>query len=99
MQIRRSVAIVIGILILVAGAALALGLTSWAGRPVLGSSHAIPVYVSQAAGAGTPIEQINRQPVNSISDYQRLVAQAGKQPLVLLINRKGRTAFLVVQPE
>ena len=54
MQIRRSVAIVIGILILVAGAALALGLTSWAGSPVLGSFHAIPIYVSQAAGAGHP---------------------------------------------
>ena len=53
-QIRRSFATVIGILILVAGAALALGLTSWAGSPVLGSSHAIPIYVSQAAGAGHP---------------------------------------------
>ena len=58
---------------------------------------------SPAADAGLQrgdvIEQINRQPVNSIPDYQRLIAQAGKQALVLLINRKGHTAFLVVQPE
>jgi serine protease Do len=48
---------------------------------------------------GDVIEQINRQPVNSMQDYQRLVSQAGKQTLVLLINRGGNTAFLVVQPE
>jgi serine protease Do len=48
---------------------------------------------------GDVIEQINRQPVNSVADYQRLVEQAGKQSLVLLINRGGNTNFMVVQPE
>src|SRR5579862_5207516 len=48
---------------------------------------------------GDVIEQINRQPVNSVNDYQRLISQAGKQSLVLLINRGGNTAFVVVQPE
>jgi serine protease Do len=58
---------------------------------------------SPAADAGLQrgdvIEQINRQPVNSASDYERLVGQAGKQTVVLLIDRGGNTAFLVVQPE
>ena len=45
------------------------------------------------------IEQINRKPVNSVGDYQRLVSEAGKQTLVLLVNRGGSTAFVVVQPE
>ena len=58
---------------------------------------------SPAADAGLQrgdvIEQINRQPVNSVADYQRLVSQAGKQSIVLLINRGGNTTFLVVQPE
>jgi serine protease Do len=58
---------------------------------------------SPAADAGLQrgdvIEQINRQPVNSVADYQRLVGQAGKQSLVLLINRGGNTNFMVVQPE
>jgi serine protease Do len=58
---------------------------------------------SPAADAGLQrgdvIEQINRQPVNSVSDYQRLVAEAGKNSIVLLINRGGTTNFLVVQPE
>lgn len=48
---------------------------------------------------GDVIEQINRQPVNSVSDYQRLVNQAGNKTLVLLVNRGGNTAFVVVQPE
>jgi len=48
---------------------------------------------------GDVIEQINRQPVTSVSDYQRLASTAGSNTVVLLINRKGNTTFLVVQPE
>ncbi|MFY9744105.1 MAG: DegQ family serine endoprotease [Candidatus Sulfotelmatobacter sp.] len=48
---------------------------------------------------GDVIVQVNRQPVNSVSDYQRLVAEAGKQTVVLLVNHGGNTVFLVVQPE
>jgi serine protease Do len=48
---------------------------------------------------GDVIEQINRQPVNSVSDYDRLATEAGNEPAVLLINRKGNTVFVVVQPE
>jgi serine protease Do len=56
---------------------------------------------SPAADAGLQrgdvIEQVNRQPVNSVADYQRLIEQAGKQTLVLLVNHGGNTGFLVVQ--
>ncbi len=48
---------------------------------------------------GDVIEQINHQNVTSVSDYQRIIERAGKQELVLLINRGGNTTFLVVQPE
>ena len=48
---------------------------------------------------GDVIEQINRHPVNSVSDYHRLVDEAGKQSIVLLVNRGGNTTFLVVQAE
>ncbi|MGC1372757.1 MAG: DegQ family serine endoprotease [Candidatus Sulfotelmatobacter sp.] len=58
---------------------------------------------SPAADAGLQrgdvIVQVNRQPVNSVSDYQRLVSEAGKQTVVLLVNHGGNTVFLVVQPE
>ncbi len=58
---------------------------------------------SPAADAGLQrgdvIEQINRQNVASVSEYQRLIREAGKQTLVLLVNRGGNTTFMVVQPE
>ena len=47
---------------------------------------------------GDVIEQVNQQPVNSVADYQRLIRQAGKESLLLLINRGGATTFMVVQP-
>ncbi|HKV78705.1 MAG TPA: DegQ family serine endoprotease [Candidatus Sulfotelmatobacter sp.] len=47
---------------------------------------------------GDVIEQLNRGSVNSVADYQRLIRQAGKEPLVLLINRGGNTTFMVVSP-
>ena len=56
---------------------------------------------SPAADAGLQrgdvIEQVNRQPVNSVADYDRLIREAGKQSLVLLVNRGGTTTFVVVQ--
>jgi len=48
---------------------------------------------------GDVIEQINRRPVNSVSEYQTLVQGLGKNTAVLLINRNGNTAFIVVQPQ
>ncbi|MGH9502855.1 MAG: DegQ family serine endoprotease [Terriglobales bacterium] len=57
---------------------------------------------SPAADAGLQrgdvIEQVDRQPVNSVADYQRFIRQAGKQSVVLLVNRGGTTSFVVVQP-
>ena len=48
---------------------------------------------------GDVIQQINRKPVNSVDDYERLIREAGKEAVVLLVNRRGTTVFLVVQPE
>jgi serine protease Do len=47
---------------------------------------------------GDVIQQVNRQPVDSVSEYERLVREAGKQPIVLLVNRGGNTTFVVVEP-
>ena len=48
---------------------------------------------------GDVIQQVNRKPVSSVDDYERLIREAGKQSLVLLVNRGGSTTFIVVQPE
>jgi len=48
---------------------------------------------------GDVIEQVNRQPVNSVGEYERLIREAGNQSIVLLVNRGGNTTFVVVQPQ
>lgn len=48
---------------------------------------------------GDVIQQINRKPVDSVDDYERLIREAGKEAVVLLVNRRGTTTFVVVQPE
>jgi serine protease Do len=58
---------------------------------------------SQAAAAGLRrgdvIEEVNREPVESVSEYRRAVRRAGNQSLVLLVNRNGNTTFIVVESE
>lgn len=46
---------------------------------------------------GDVIQRINRQPVESMADFKRLVSQGAGKPLLLLVNRGGRTAFLVIE--
>ena len=46
---------------------------------------------------GDVIEQVNRHPVDSVSQYEREIRMAGDQAIVLLVNRGGSTAFVVVQ--
>jgi len=46
---------------------------------------------------GDVIEGINRHPVNSVGDFQRLAGEA-KGDTLLRINRQGNGAFIVVSP-
>jgi S1-C subfamily serine protease len=46
---------------------------------------------------GDVIEGINRQPVNSVADFNRLAAEAKGQTL-LRINRQGNGLFVVISP-
>ncbi len=46
---------------------------------------------------GDVIEQVNRHPVDSVSQYEREIRMAAGQAIVLLVNRGGSTAFVVVQ--
>jgi serine protease Do len=52
----------------------------------------------QGLQPGDVIEGINRQPVRSIADFNRLAAQAKEQTL-LRINRQGTGAFVVISPD
>jgi serine protease Do len=58
---------------------------------------------SPAAGAGLRrgdvIEEVNRQPVDSTTEYRKALRRAGNQSLVLLVNRNGNTTFIVIEPQ
>ncbi|HXG64419.1 MAG TPA: PDZ domain-containing protein, partial [Blastocatellia bacterium] len=55
---------------------------------------------SAAADAGLTrgdvVQEVNRQPVGSVSEFRRAVSQAGDQPILLLVNRRGNTLFMMV---
>jgi serine protease Do len=58
---------------------------------------------SAAANAGLRrgdvIQEVNRHPVSSMGDYEQAIQSEGQQPVMLLVNRRGTTAFVVVQPQ
>jgi len=47
---------------------------------------------------GDIIEEVNRQPVQSVDRLRELVRTASSRPLLLLINRKGTDRFVTVKP-
>jgi serine protease Do len=55
----------------------------------------------QAAEAGLRqgdvIQEVNRRPVRSAREFARAVEQAGERDVVLLVNRRGVTAYFVVE--
>jgi len=52
-HLSHGIALLVAAIIFAIGAALGAGLNSWTGRPVLGSSRGIPVYVTQGASEAT----------------------------------------------
>jgi serine protease Do len=45
---------------------------------------------------GDVIQQVNRQPVNNMAEFERTMKQAGDKSAVLLVNRNGHTSFFVI---
>ena len=74
---------------------LPAGMTGVFVRDVDASSPAAAAGVQR----GDVIQEVDRKPVHNIAEYQQALAGAGKQPLLLLLNRRGTTLFVVVQPQ
>jgi serine protease Do len=56
---------------------------------------------SPAAGTlqrGDVIQQVNRKPVNNVTEYNQYVQAAGTSPVLLLVNRDSQTIYVVVSP-
>ncbi len=45
---------------------------------------------------GDVIQQVNRQPVNNVGEFQRAMKQAGDKSTLLLVNRNGHTSFVAL---
>lgn len=57
---------------------------------------------AQAAGLqqGDVIQEINREVIKSLSEYERIVSQIEKEEMaVLLVNRRGNNLFIAVNPQ
>jgi serine protease Do len=52
----------------------------------------------QGLQPGDVIEAINREPVRSVADFNRLAAQAKEQTL-LRVNRQGKGSFVILSPD
>jgi S1-C subfamily serine protease len=83
---------------------LDLALTRQLGLP-LASQGAVVVDVlpgSTAETAGLQVEkviqEVNRQPVQSVRDFARTVERVEPHPLVLFITRNRTTLYLVPEP-
>jgi Do/DeqQ family serine protease len=48
---------------------------------------------------GDVILEINRKPVNSVTDVRTALEGTGDRPVLLLISRRGQTIYLTVKPE
>jgi serine protease Do len=48
---------------------------------------------------GDVIQEINRQPVNSVKEYEAAAGKIKKEEnAVLLVNRQGNSIFIVINP-
>ncbi len=47
--------------------------------------------------SGDVIQEVNHRQVSSVAEFEGAVREAGNQPLLLLINRRGNTLFIVVE--
>jgi serine protease Do len=45
---------------------------------------------------GDVIQQVNRQPVNNVAEFERAMKQAGDKSSLLLVNRNGHTSFVAL---
>jgi S1-C subfamily serine protease len=45
---------------------------------------------------GDVIQQVNRQPVNNVAEFERAMKQAGDKSAVPLVNRNGHTSIVAL---
>jgi Do/DeqQ family serine protease len=74
-------------------AALKLGLPRGTTGVLVGSVEPEGAAAEAGIRPGDVIVEVNRKPVRSTSDLSVALAQAGSEPVLILINRRGQTLF------
>jgi serine protease Do len=46
--------------------------------------------------AGDVIQEVNRKPVHNMAEFQSQISGRGSEPILLLVNHEGRTAFVAI---
>jgi len=46
--------------------------------------------------SGDVIQEVDRQPVNNVAEFESAIKRAGNKPALLLVNRGGHTSYVVV---
>jgi serine protease Do len=71
----------------------------------IGTQGVVAVQVSPTSAAfeaglrrGDVIQEVNRRPIASVPEFERAVRQAGKETILLRVNRGGSTLFLAIEP-
>ena len=73
--------------------------------PAQTSGVVVSSVESGSAGAeaglrrGDVIQEVNRQRVTSVSEFNRAAGELGKQPVLLLVNRGGNTLYVVIEAQ
>jgi serine protease Do len=62
-------------------------------------AEVLPGGLAAEAGLrpGDVIQEVNRRPMRSARDFARALKQAGDRDLVVLVNRAGSTAYVVIE--
>jgi serine protease Do len=48
---------------------------------------------------GDVIQEVDRKPVHNENEFQQAISNMGNRPVLLLIERHGQTAYVIVQPQ
>jgi serine protease Do len=94
---RRSDPLGVSVADLTADVARKLGLPATARGAVVSDVQEGGLAAEAGLRPGDVILEVNRRPVRSAREFGHAVAQAGGGDLVLLVNRRGHTAYLVLE--
>jgi S1-C subfamily serine protease len=48
--------------------------------------------------SGDVIQEVNRKPINSVADFERALRQAGRDTVLLVVNRRGNRLYIAIEP-